>query len=89
MLREGNAYSAKDWKEVLEPIVERYRDHLGNLGSIRNRLPLSSELRIVQSETGSTQKKRFLSRRHKISLIPSSQPSIPGLLTDLNGIAIE
>jgi hypothetical protein len=26
MLREGNVHSAKDWKEVLEPIVARYRD---------------------------------------------------------------
>ena len=25
MLREGNAHSAKDWKDVLEPVVARYR----------------------------------------------------------------
>jgi hypothetical protein len=25
MLREGNVHSAKDWREVLEPVVARYR----------------------------------------------------------------
>ena len=27
MLREGNAHSARDWRVVLAPIVERYRSH--------------------------------------------------------------
>jgi len=26
ILREGNVHSAKDWREVLEPVVARYRD---------------------------------------------------------------